>query len=295
MAIKQNETNQETIDETNVGGTSLTSLPLCGCHKKELELIMKEISSRLDFRNMSWELCRKAFEKNKTAQDNETIEFLALQLTAYLASFGMYRGSTMLLKYYDYKVHIDAVKILLKEKYRPLFGFDPLNANNVAPSEFYKLFYKVYDDLYDYYKKQADKAIKKIKDWYSETGCSPVTKFPNVTVTLITKIILGVYGCCPAYDDLGVNGIKSLKIPVYKEVNDRIYPRIEDLIAGVKKSKTVFTDVNTIYKTLKSIDSIYTTMRALDLYLWSKGKCLEIYKKMKTSGGAMPPANPPRV
>ncbi len=279
--IKKETTNIVTLSETNTHGIPTTFLSQGICQEKELELIMKEISSRLDFRNMSWELCRNAFESNKTANDDNTIELLALHLTAYLASFGMYRGSTMLLKYCDYKVHIGAVKILLNKTYLPLYGFDPLSANENDLSNFYKLFYKVYDELYDYYKKQADFAIKQIKQWYKAINYTPDTKFPNVTVTLITKIILGVYGCCPAYDKLGVDGIKSLDIPVYERKNSRIYPRIKDLINGVKKNKTVFANVQKIYKQLKSINPLYTSMRALDLILWSIGKGIESYKKLQ--------------
>jgi hypothetical protein len=73
-------------------------------------------------RYRSWEHCYSHFYKargNKTAD----IDDLSLQLAFYLASWGMYRGSSFLLQK-DYKVHIPVVKESLKEKYNPLMGIE---------------------------------------------------------------------------------------------------------------------------------------------------------------------------
>ena len=48
-------------------------------------------------------------------------DYLSLQLAFYLASWGMYRGSSFLLQK-DYKVHEAVVKELLDSKYNCLFG-----------------------------------------------------------------------------------------------------------------------------------------------------------------------------
>lgn len=44
---------------------------------------------------------------------------MSLQLAFYLASWGMYRGSSFLLQK-DYRIHIPVVKELLRNKYNPL-------------------------------------------------------------------------------------------------------------------------------------------------------------------------------
>ncbi len=47
--------------------------------------------------------------------DEETIDMLALHLGFYLASWGMYRGSSFLLQK-DYKVHVPIVKIIINNE-----------------------------------------------------------------------------------------------------------------------------------------------------------------------------------
>lgn len=49
------------------------------------------------------------------------MDYLSLQLAFYLASWGMYRGSSFLLQK-DYKIYIPVVEEVLKSKYDILFG-----------------------------------------------------------------------------------------------------------------------------------------------------------------------------
>ena len=72
-------------------------------------------------RYMSWRHCYKAFSENRNVFDEQTVDYLALHLAFYLASWGMYRGTSFLLQK-DYKVHIPVVKMLQEERYNPLFG-----------------------------------------------------------------------------------------------------------------------------------------------------------------------------
>ena len=66
-------------------------------------------------RYRSWEHCYSHFIKARGSQEID-YDYLSLQLAFYLASWGMYRGSSFLLQK-DYKVHIPVVKELLNEKY----------------------------------------------------------------------------------------------------------------------------------------------------------------------------------
>ena len=65
-------------------------------------------------RYRSWEHCYSHFIKARGSQEID-YDYLSLQLAFYLASWGMYRGSSFLLQK-DYKVHIPVVKELLNEK-----------------------------------------------------------------------------------------------------------------------------------------------------------------------------------
>ena len=263
--------------------------------ERVLEIIIDEITSRKHGRNMSWELCREMFEKYKNkAYVTEKInsaevickyinqcpnicaniyDYLALHLTAYLASFGMYRGSTILLQYFDYTVQIGAVKILLNPKYSLLFGYCPFSEETNLKT-FYELFYDVYNELFDYYKKEVKIAQHNTIERYNKVGYPIPKKSPDVTPTLITKILLGVYGCCPAYDTFGVSAIKDLGINVYKHN----VPNIEDLINKVNSIPSLKKQMTTNLAKLKAINPLYTCMRVLDLILWSKGKGSAVFK-----------------
>ncbi len=74
-------------------------------------------------RELSWIHCYYSFyqafqtpEKSEELYDN-----LALHLAFYLASWGMYRGSSFLLDY-DYLIHMGVVKELLKDEWKLLRG-----------------------------------------------------------------------------------------------------------------------------------------------------------------------------
>jgi len=72
-------------------------------------------------RYQSWEHCYMAFHEafeNKKAgkQDEVDIDKLCLHLAFYLASWGMYRGSSFLFRC-DYKVHEEVVQSLLEHGY----------------------------------------------------------------------------------------------------------------------------------------------------------------------------------
>ena len=74
-------------------------------------------------RYKSWEYCYKVFNDahNFGNLDEEYIDYLCLHLAFYLASWGMYRGSSFLLQK-DYKVHKIVIEELFKEKYNNLWG-----------------------------------------------------------------------------------------------------------------------------------------------------------------------------
>ena len=73
-------------------------------------------------RYRSWEHCYSHF-MNARGRNDVDYDYLSLQLAFYLASWGMYRGSSFLLQK-DYRVHIPVVKELLSEKYDALAGID---------------------------------------------------------------------------------------------------------------------------------------------------------------------------
>jgi hypothetical protein len=92
----------------------------------DIELVIakgNEFLKTLNIENsrfLSWEHCYSAFADCKETA-NDKVDFLCLHLAFYLASWGMYRGSSFLL-WKDYLVHREAVVELLKPKYKKLRG-----------------------------------------------------------------------------------------------------------------------------------------------------------------------------
>lgn len=191
-------------------------------------------------RYLSWEICYTKFceFKDKTPEDEKQIELLSLHLVGYLASWGMYRGSSALLRDYNYMIHKDLIKILLCEENRKLFILDVIENTE----EFLSLIDKVYNEIKEYYLKLENNEGNKM----------------NPSRTLITKILLGVYGCIPAYDR---NVISSLKKAGIK------YSDFGSLITAIKNNDGFLEQCQ---KCLKKYPK-YTFMKIVDIYLWKIG------------------------
>lgn len=147
-------------------------------------------------RYLSWEHCYREFYHARFQPLSEKeYDFLALHLSFYLASWGMYRGSSFLL-WKDYKVHIPAVKEILFPHYDGLLG---IPCSEYANLENQKSLEMLNDFLRSYYN-SVRLSIKENK---------PQNKISD---TLITKILMGTLGCVPAYDRYFNYGIKKYKI-----------------------------------------------------------------------------------
>lgn len=141
-------------------------------------------------RYLSWEHCYKAFLENRDANDEQAIDHLALHLAFYLASWGMYRGSSFLLQK-DYKVHIPVVKIIQEKKYDPLVG---ICAKDLCKEQNLTL---------------LENIGKRIYACYAEDTPASDRKINAASDTLITKILLGTLGCVPAYDRFYKESVKK--------------------------------------------------------------------------------------
>ena len=197
-------------------------------------------------RSRSWEHCYRVFRDARNAPCPD-YDYLSLHLAFYLASWGMYRGSSFLLQK-DYKVLSPIVEQILKPEYDCLFG---LACTDVRESEVQLMLTNVYDYIADYFRPIRDQVAGREVD-------SPVSP------VLITKILMGTLGCVPAYDRFFVDGIKKHKVTTgeysresvlrlvdfYEEHNDRL----EEARRGMR------TD-----------DLTYPQMKLLDMGFWQIG------------------------
>ena len=135
-------------------------------------------------RHKSWEHCYLHFRGKRLKSKND-FDNAALHLAFYLASWGMYRGSSQIF-HKDYKIHIPVVRVLVSPKYEALWSLDCDSLQLNDPS--IGLIFKLAEDV--------RKALM-------QNGITP-------TPTLTTKIIMGTAGCVPAYDRNFVAGVKRL-------------------------------------------------------------------------------------
>ncbi len=199
-------------------------------------------------RYMSWEHCFNAFQSSKHSND---VDYLSLQLAFYLASWGMYRGSSGLL-WKDYKIHAGAVQII--KKYDSIHCEVEKEINETQIDTIIK----AKDELKEYYSKVQ--FVKPTKDGDKKSTISP-------SDTLISKILLGTLGCVPAYDRLlraGFDEMTSIKIG--KSLNPK---SLSALFKFTSNNQDAF---KTLGEKINKDGVHYPLMKLVDMYFWETGR-----------------------
>lgn len=131
------------------------------------EIVLKYIDELKDsnHRFLSWEHCYNAF------RNFDNTDHLALHLAFYLASWGMYRGSTTLHKK-DYKVHYGVVQLI-----KPIIK-----------------------------EHKSIKNLEEIQDLMTEISLKYKEVGIKASKTLQTKVLLGTLSCFPALDRFFIDG-----------------------------------------------------------------------------------------
>lgn len=197
-------------------------------------------------RYRSWEHCYSNFI-NARDNKNAELDYLSLQLAFYLASWGMYRGSSFLLQK-DYKIHIPVVKELLKKEYDPLAGIDCVELKR---EENQRLLENINAFLDEYYSNIRDE-VKNIK------------VRNQLSSTLITKILMGTLGCVPAYDRYFISGIKKQKVASGNY-------NMKSIIQLVDFYEKNIVELENIRKDMKVNGMAYPQMKMLDMAFWQIG------------------------
>ncbi len=191
-------------------------------------------------RYKSWEHCYAYFCKK-----DADLDAACLHLAFYLASWGMYRGSSFLL-WKDYLIHKEVVEYLLSKK--RLQGLNPSKATEEDFTEIFQL-------------------IAWIKSWYQENieFVNGESRAVNVTDTLSTKIILGALGCIPAYDRFFIDGIRKTGLS-YSGIKPANF---KSLVQYYKNNNAQFSSAAN--EILKKSGIIYPPMKLVDMYFWEIG------------------------
>ncbi len=197
-------------------------------------------------RSRSWEHCYRAF-RDARIDPSPDYDYLSLHLAFYLASWGMYRGSSFLLQK-DYKVLSPVVEKVLKPEYDCLFGVACVDLREPEVQERLK---NVSDNIANHFGPIRD-----------EVAGREVAS--NVSPVLITKILMGTLGCVPAYDRFFQDGVATYKVTTQEYSLDSVlrlvdfYEEHNDRLEEARRG-------------MQCEDLIYPQMKLLDMGFWQVG------------------------
>lgn len=211
----------------------------------------KQLSSDQYHRYRSWEHCYRHFRQHDSFTSDGDIDLAALHLGFFLASWGMYRGSSFLLQK-DYRVHLPIVQELLEKKYASLWNLDVESLTYSSPE--IKLIFELAKRIKQIYK-QGNPAVNGIE------------RPADASDILVTKIMLGTMCCTPAYDDFFSKGLRSRHM--VKKFGRNSYFGLLDFY---KKHKTTFDEAAT---EIASFGMPYPVMKLIDMHFWSIGYALD--------------------
>lgn len=217
---------------------------------KEITLnYFQSLANDPNHRYKSWEHCHQFFRNNhQNLRDPAVLDHASLHLAFYLASWGMLRGGSFLLQK-DYKVHKNFLQhVVMKEKYQVFFQ---------GVVDIQLLLELIQDTTQSYF------------DEVKEVGGEE--KEIQITDTLVTKILLGIFGNVPAYDryfkyaarEHGISG--SLNENSLQQLQ-RFY---EEHIGDFEK---VAQEIEQL------VEVSYPPMKLVDMYLFNYGLIMDTEK-----------------
>lgn len=197
-------------------------------------------------RSRSWEHCYRVFRDART-DPSPDYDYLTLHLAFYLASWGMYRGSSFLLQK-DYKVLSPIVEKVLKPEYDCLFGLACTDVrNDDVREQLMELSGDIADDFRPIRNEVAGREV-----------ASPVSP------VLITKILMGTLGCVPAYDRFFGIGAKYLGLE-----KDTYQEKSLDELADFYEAHN--DRLEEARRGMQCEDLTYPQMKLLDMGFWQVG------------------------
>lgn len=217
----------------------------------KIEKFYNNITKFPNHRYRSWEHCHNYFFKIKNKKlSKEEKDLAQLHLAFYLASWGMYRGSSFLLQK-DYTVFDKIVDIMLDDKYSILWDIKKNYENDNLINLFVELYSEIEKELLH---------IKESVQKHEELKGKRYLISDRISETLVTKIILGTIGCIPAYDRYFMKGLYVENV----QNNFNSKKSFKQMIMIYTKNRT------NIDKLTKKFNG-YTPMKIIDMYFWQEG------------------------
>jgi hypothetical protein len=197
-------------------------------------------------RYRSWEHCYGYFHSITPSAIAADRDRAALQLGFYLASWGMYRGSSFLLKH-AYTAHLGVIDQIVTPRFSVLWEHE-IGANENDTNAI----------------KIIGEAIQVIREAYRPFA--PESESRQASDTLVTKVILGTFGAFPACDRYFIEGFKTIEGHRYSYLNDKCIERVlrfcKNNLSELRNEQTRIARISGIH---------YPLMKLLDMYFWQIG------------------------
>lgn len=208
--------------------------------------------NRQHSRETTFDLCFNYFHENRERLA-EDMEKSCCVLWLYLASWGMLRGSTLLLQKNPAYL-MELVEFIASEKCDKIFFVDVDNYEDGGIEEIMKIYGRI-EELLRCEKDDNDKER-------------------TPTATLITKVMLGIFGCVPAYDKYFCDAFKEIK-PRTGFSSYRVDPKTLTAISEFYKENR--DEINTLADTTNTIDIFYTAKDLRTPLKYTKAKIIDMY------------------
>lgn len=229
-------------------------------------------------RYRSWDHCYLFFRKLLGRANNQSItdddmKSACLNLAFYLASWGMYRGSSFLLQK-DCTIYTEIIGILIKSDYWDLWDGGYYNEIlsdrgelSISHSKITKIF-KLSKELNSSFNR-----ITYIKD--------RIPGRAKATDTLITKILLGTIGCVPAYDNFFKSGLKHTNISPCSSFSRK---SLISVLGFIINNSLKIAQIPIKKSDGRDSGYFYPVMKMIDMYFWEIGYELDLKKKNRKTG-----------
>lgn len=210
---------------------------------------MFEEQIKPNFRNASFDFCYNYFSSHKGNLVGENLQTSCMQLWSYLASWGMLRGSSQLLQ-----CSPASLKTIIK-----YINDNPDYEIDLTDSEYIKKVLNLYNDI--------DHIIE--KEFIKRTKNDESQDVQKERKTLVTKIMLGVYACCPAFD---VNFCKTFRTSTIGPLTKK---NVQIVVNFYKEHQTFFTDYKKrqtlCFDEYNNYSRPYSIAKLIDMYGFMAG------------------------
>ena len=231
----------------------------------------------------SFDYCYNYFHPNSGNPLLKDIEKSCLAIGFYLSSCGMLRASAHLLTK-SVKCYEPLIKHIATSKKSNWY----LDVNDYESPTVKKKILDLYNGIYNVLKDEVFVNVNQIEPIANK-------KLRTPTLTLVTKIMLGVFGIIPAFDANFITAFKSLDnlkhrfSPLSDEPLDLIYEFYIDNKPEIDKLSDLTHTID--FKNGKKTELKYTKAKIIDMYGFIKGDHIRKVEQAKKRVGKLVKSN----